>query len=58
VSEPTFVDELFELFEWLGDKTYGASIMQTNHPLLRAAQNRDAGTSERSPKEVRMMSNE
>ena len=45
VSDPTTVDELFELYERLGDQTYGESITQTDHALQCAALARDAGAS-------------
>ena len=45
VSDPTTVDELFELYERLGDQTYGESITQTDHALQCAALARDVGAS-------------
>ena len=46
VSDPTSVDELFELYERLGDQSYGESITQIDHALQCAALARDAGASE------------
>jgi phosphonate degradation associated HDIG domain protein len=46
VSDPTTVDELFELYERLGDQNYGESITQTDHALQCAALARDASASE------------
>jgi predicted HD phosphohydrolase len=45
VSDPASVDELFELYERLGDRSYGESITQTDHALQCAALARDAGAS-------------
>ena len=45
VSDPTTVDELFELYERLGDQTYGESITQNEHALQCAALARDARAS-------------
>jgi phosphonate degradation associated HDIG domain protein len=46
VSDPTTVDELFELYETLGDRNYGESITQGEHALQSAALARDAGASD------------
>ena len=46
VSDPTSVDELFELYEALGDRNYGESITQNEHALQSAALARDAGASD------------
>lgn len=46
MSDPTSVDELFDLYERLGDQTYGESITQTDHALQCAALARDAGASD------------
>lgn len=43
VSDPTSVDELFDLYESLGDQSYGESITQNEHALQCAALARDAG---------------
>ena len=43
MSDPTTVDELFELYERLGDQSYGESITQNEHALQCAALARDAG---------------
>jgi phosphonate degradation associated HDIG domain protein len=45
MSEPTNVDELFDLYEALGDQSYGESITQSEHALQCAALARDAGAS-------------
>jgi [1-hydroxy-2-(trimethylamino)ethyl]phosphonate dioxygenase len=44
--DPTSIDELFELYETLGDRTYGESITQNEHALQCAALARDAGASD------------
>jgi [1-hydroxy-2-(trimethylamino)ethyl]phosphonate dioxygenase len=46
VSEPISVDELFELYESLGDQSYGESISQIDHALQCAALAREAGASD------------
>src|ERR1700680_3753109 len=46
MSDPTTVDELFDLYEACGDRSYGESITQTEHALQCAALARDAGASE------------
>jgi phosphonate degradation associated HDIG domain protein len=46
MNEPTSVDELFELYESLGDRSYGESITQSEHALQCAALAREAGASE------------
>jgi phosphonate degradation associated HDIG domain protein len=46
VSEPRSVDELFELYETLGDRNYGEAITQSEHALQSAALARDAGASD------------
>jgi phosphonate degradation associated HDIG domain protein len=46
VSDPRTVDELFDLYEALGDQSYGESITQTDHALQCAALAHDAGASE------------
>lgn len=46
VSDPTTVDELFELYERVGDSNYGESITQIDHALQSAALARDAGAGE------------
>src|ERR1700683_5525345 len=43
--EPASIDELFELYESLGDQSYGESITQNEHALQCAALARDAGAS-------------
>ena len=43
---PTSIDELFELYETLGDRSYGESITQNEHALQCAALARDAGASD------------
>ncbi len=40
------MDELFELYETLGDQSYGESITQNEHALQCAALARDAGASD------------
>ena len=45
MSDPTTVDELFDLYEACGDRSYGESITQTEHALQCAALARDAGAS-------------
>jgi phosphonate degradation associated HDIG domain protein len=44
--EPASIDELFELYESLGDRSYGESITQNEHALQTAALARDAGASD------------
>src|SRR5579863_7304412 len=44
--DPTSIDELFELYETLGDRSYGESITQNEHALQCAALARDAGASD------------
>jgi phosphonate degradation associated HDIG domain protein len=46
MSDPTNVDDLFELYEARGDQSYGESITQTEHALQCAALARNAGASE------------
>jgi len=46
VVDPTSIDELFELYETLGDRSYGESITQNEHALQCAALARDAGASD------------
>src|ERR1700691_2860160 len=46
VSDPMSVDELFELYETLGDRNYGESITQREHALQSAALARDVGASD------------
>src|ERR1700684_1062101 len=46
VSDPMSVDELFELYETLGERNYGESITQSEHALQTAALARDAGASD------------
>lgn len=41
--EPASIDELFDLYERLGDRSYGESITQNEHALQTAALARDAG---------------
>jgi [1-hydroxy-2-(trimethylamino)ethyl]phosphonate dioxygenase len=44
--DPTSIDELFELYETLGDRSYGESITQNEHALQCAALARDDGASD------------
>jgi phosphonate degradation associated HDIG domain protein len=46
MSEPASVDELFDLYDALGDRSYGESITQREHALQCAALARAAGASE------------
>jgi phosphonate degradation associated HDIG domain protein len=46
VGDPMSVDELFELYEALGERNYGESITQSEHALQSAALARDAGASD------------
>lgn len=46
VSEPTSVDDLFDLYDTCGDQSYGESITQNEHALQSAALARDAGASD------------
>jgi phosphonate degradation associated HDIG domain protein len=46
VNDPASVEELFDLYEALGDRHYGESITQTEHALQSAALALDAGASE------------
>ncbi len=46
VSDPTSVDELFDLYESLGDQSYGESITQNEHALQCAALAREAGATD------------
>src|SRR5580704_14365641 len=46
VSDPMSVDELFELYEALGERNYGELITQSEHALQSAALARDAGASD------------
>jgi phosphonate degradation associated HDIG domain protein len=46
MSEPTTVDELFDLCKAFGEQSYGESITQTEHALQCAALARDAGARE------------
>jgi phosphonate degradation associated HDIG domain protein len=46
VNDPLSVEELFELYETLGERNYGESITQREHALQTAALARDAGASE------------
>jgi phosphonate degradation associated HDIG domain protein len=46
VSDPTTVDELFDLYDTVGDKSYGESITQREHALQCAALAREAGASD------------
>ena len=46
VSDPTSVDELFDLYETLGAQSYGESITQNEHALQCAALARDAGAND------------
>jgi phosphonate degradation associated HDIG domain protein len=46
VSDPTSVEELFELYESLGDQSYGESVTQIEHALQCAALARGAGASD------------
>ncbi len=46
VSDPMSVDELFELYDTLGERNYGESITQSEHALQSAALARDAGASD------------
>ena len=43
MSDPVTVDELFDLYDLLGDQSYGESITQNEHALQCAALARDAG---------------
>jgi phosphonate degradation associated HDIG domain protein len=43
MSDPTSVEELFELYESLGNQSYGESITQNEHALQCAALARDSG---------------
>lgn len=43
MSDPANVDELFNLYDLLGDKSYGESITQNEHALQCGALARDAG---------------
>jgi phosphonate degradation associated HDIG domain protein len=43
VNDPTTVDELFDLYESLGDQSYGELITQNEHALQCAVLARDAG---------------
>jgi phosphonate degradation associated HDIG domain protein len=43
MSEPASIEELFELYEDLGGRSYGESITQNEHALQCAALARDAG---------------
>jgi phosphonate degradation associated HDIG domain protein len=45
VVDPASIDELFDLYETLGDRSYGESITQNEHALQCAALARDAGAS-------------
>jgi predicted HD phosphohydrolase len=45
VVEPSTIDELFDLYETLGDQSYGESVTQNEHALQCAALARDAGAS-------------
>jgi phosphonate degradation associated HDIG domain protein len=46
MSDPASVDELFDLYDALGDRSYGESITQREHALQCAALARAAGASE------------
>lgn len=46
VSDPTTVDELFDLYDTLGDKSYGETITQREHALQCVALARRAGASD------------
>jgi phosphonate degradation associated HDIG domain protein len=46
VSDPTSVEELFELYDRRGDQNYGESITQIDHTLQCATLARDASASE------------
>lgn len=46
VRDPMSVDELFDLYESLGDRNYGESITQREHALQTAALAREAGASD------------
>jgi phosphonate degradation associated HDIG domain protein len=46
MNDPATVDELFELYERLGEQNYGESITQNDHALQCAALARDAGASD------------
>ena len=46
MNEPGSVDELFELYETTGDRSYGESITQIEHALQCAALARDEDASD------------
>ncbi|MGB8195887.1 MAG: HD domain-containing protein [Acidimicrobiales bacterium] len=46
MRDPMSVDELFDLYETLGERTYGESITQREHALQTAALAREAGASD------------
>ena len=46
VSDPTSVEELFDLYDTLGERSYGESITQSEHALQCATLARDSGASE------------
>jgi [1-hydroxy-2-(trimethylamino)ethyl]phosphonate dioxygenase len=46
VSDPSSVEQLFELYETLGSRNYGESITQIEHALQSAALAREAGASD------------
>ena len=46
IVEPASIEELFDLYERLGDRSYGESITQNEHALQCAALARDAVASD------------